>query len=145
MIASGDLNFSFAGLKTAVLTLVSRNAPDDRARADIAAAFQKAAVDVLVAKSIQALSATGLDQLVVAGGVGANRQLRAALSDEATRAGFTVFYPPLELCTDNGAMMAFAGALRLQDARQRGTQSALQPFGARPRWDLEDLTAVSTA
>jgi N6-L-threonylcarbamoyladenine synthase len=144
MIASGDLNFSFAGLKTAVLTLVSRNAPDERTRADIAAAFQKAAVDVLVAKSTQALSATGLDQLVVAGGVGANRQLRAALCAEAARAGFTVFYPPLELCTDNGAMIAFAGALRLQDARQRGAQSALQPFGARPRWDLEDLTAVST-
>lgn len=145
MLGSGDLNFSFAGLKTAVLTAVGSTTPDAAARADIAAAFQQAAVDVLVAKALQALADTGLQQLVVAGGVGANRQLRAALSAGAAAQGCEVFYPPLELCTDNGAMIAFAGALRLQDARVRESALSLQPFGARARWDLEDVSAVSTA
>lgn len=145
MLGSGDLNFSFAGLKTAVLTTVGNTSPDDATRADVAAAFQQAAVDVLVAKALQALADTGLQQLVVAGGVGANRQLRATLSAGAAARGCEVFYPPLELCTDNGAMIAFAGALRLQDARFRDSALSLQPFGARARWDLEDLSAVSTA
>lgn len=145
MLASGDLNFSFAGLKTAVLTLTNNNQMDAKAKADIAAAFQQAAVDVLVGKAEQAMTRTGLDQLVVAGGVGANRQLREALSARANKEGFTVFYPPLDLCTDNGAMIAFAGALRLQEPRSKEAALALKPFGARARWDLEELTGVSTA
>ncbi|HEX7812782.1 MAG TPA: tRNA (adenosine(37)-N6)-threonylcarbamoyltransferase complex transferase subunit TsaD [Burkholderiales bacterium] len=144
MLASGDLNFSFAGLKTAVLTLTNNNQMDAKTKADIAAAFQQAAVDVLVGKSEQAMTRTGLDQLVVAGGVGANRQLREALSARGLKEGFTVFYPPQDLCTDNGAMIAFAGALRLQVPGSKDAL-ALKPFGARARWDLEELTGVSTA
>ena len=144
MLASGDLNFSFAGLKTAVLTLTRNNEMDAQAKADIAAAFQQAAVDVLAGKAEQAMARTGLDQLVVAGGVGANRQLREALSVRAKKAGFAVFYPPQDLCTDNGAMIAFAGALRLREPGSKDAALALKPFGARARWDLEELTGVST-
>jgi N6-L-threonylcarbamoyladenine synthase len=137
MIASGDLDFSFSGLKTAVLTLLRDRCHDAGARADLAAEFQEAVVDVLVAKATAALSRCGLDQLVVAGGVGANRRLRERL-DAAAKAqgGFRVFYPEFELCTDNGAMIAFAGALRLQAApRACGDGS----FSVRPRWPLASL------
>jgi len=134
MIASGDLNFSFSGLKTAALTLANREGASAQTRADIAAAFQNAIVEVLVAKSATAVLRTGLDQLVVAGGVGANRHLREALAAKAASAGFEVFYPPLDLCTDNGAMIAYAGAQRL-------VAGVIGPrgFSVRPRWDLEDL------
>jgi N6-L-threonylcarbamoyladenine synthase len=126
MIASG-LDFSFSGLKTAVLTLM-KNKPDP---ADLARAFIDAIVEVLVAKCVRALETTGLHRLVVAGGVGANRQLRAALDAEGARRGFDVFYPEPELCTDNGAMIAFAAALKLE-----GKQSLQHQFTVRPRWDL---------
>jgi N6-L-threonylcarbamoyladenine synthase len=126
MIGSEDLDFSFSGLKTAVLSLVKTRAEP----ADVARAFVEAVVDVLVAKCLRALEVSGLDRLVVAGGVGANRQLRAALDEQAVRRGFEVFYPEPELCTDNGAMIAFAAALRL--ARSR----AKDDFSVRPRWDL---------
>jgi N6-L-threonylcarbamoyladenine synthase len=128
MIASG-LDFSFSGLKTAVLTLMKSGNPD---RADLARGFVDAIVEVLVAKCARALETTGLTRLVVAGGVGANRQLRAALDAEAARRGFDVFYPELELCTDNGAMIAFAAALRLEG------KSVVQKneFSVKPRWDL---------
>jgi N6-L-threonylcarbamoyladenine synthase len=134
MIASGDLNFSFSGLKTAALTLASREDATAQTRADIAAAFQNAIVEVLVAKSTDAVSRTGLHQLVVAGGVGANRRLREALAQKAAADGFEVFYPPLDLCTDNGAMIAYAGAQRLEAGaiESRG-------FSIRPRWELEEL------
>ena len=127
MLASG-LDFSFSGLKTAVLTVVKNESPD---HADLARAFVDAIVEVLVAKCARALETTGLTRLVVAGGVGANRQLRAALDAEGGRRGFDVFYPEPELCTDNGAMIAFAAALRLE-------QTASQPHGftVKPRWDL---------
>jgi N6-L-threonylcarbamoyladenine synthase len=140
MIASGDLNFSFSGLKTAALTLASREDATAQNKADIAAAFQNAIVDVLVAKSTDAISRTGLDQLVVAGGVGANRRLREALAQKAASEGFTVFYPPLDLCTDNGAMIAYAGAQRLEAGviKSRG-------FSVRPRWELENLRRPETA
>jgi len=133
MLNSGDLDFSFSGLKTAVLTLSRKEG--ESARADIAAAFQVAVVEVLAAKCRAALKNAGLHRLVVAGGVGANRALRERLNAEAAQRGFEVFYPPLELCTDNGAMIAFAGALRL---------SQMQPaadgrFGVRPRWALGEL------
>jgi N6-L-threonylcarbamoyladenine synthase len=133
MIHSGDLNFSFSGLKTAVLTLRSKHA-DESAKADIAAAFQAAMVDVLATKSMQALEQTGSQRLVVAGGVGANRQLRQRLTADSARRGVQVYFPPLDLCTDNGAMIAFAGALRIQ----QGTTGPAA-FSVKPRWDLQDL------
>ena len=135
MLHSGDLDFSFAGLKTAVLTLHKREG--EAARADLAAGFQAAVVDVLAAKCLAALAAEGLSQLVVAGGVGANRALRTRLDAEAVRRGFKVYYPPLELCTDNGAMIAFAGALRLSGG---GTLSGADGrFSVQPRWPLAAL------
>jgi N6-L-threonylcarbamoyladenine synthase len=134
MLHSGNLEFSFSGLKTAVLNL--KNKEGDSAKADIAAAFQAAAVDVLAAKSLQALRQTGMKRLVVAGGVGANRQLRQRLDAEARKRRFEVFYPPLDLCTDNGAMIAYAGAMRLN-----ADQPASTGFSIRPRWDLGDLAA----
>src|SRR5256714_10874609 len=130
MLASGDLDFSFSGLKTAVLML-AKNA-DPAAYPDIARAFVDAVVEVLVAKCVRALQANGLTRLVVAGGVGANKQLRAALDAEAKKRGFDVFYPEPELCTDNGAMIAFAAAQRL------GLQPAREEpgFSIKPRWAL---------
>jgi len=127
MIASPDLEFSFSGLKTAVLTLIRNEKADP---ADVARAFVEAVVDVLVAKCTRALEATGLTTLVVAGGVGANRQLRAALDAQGARRGFDVFYPEPELCTDNGAMIAFAAALKMPERRGHAR------FTVKPRWDL---------
>lgn len=109
----------------------------ERAKADLARGFVDAAVDVLVAKSLAALKATRLKRLVVAGGVGANRQLRAALSAAAQKRGFDVHYPDLALCTDNGAMIALAGALRL--ARWPSQASRDYAFTVKPRWDLASL------
>jgi N6-L-threonylcarbamoyladenine synthase len=140
MIASGDLNFSFSGLKTAVQMLLIRRQGSSQNKADIAAAFQSAIVDVLVAKAINALSQSGLDRLVVAGGVGANRCLREALTQQARMRSYEVFYPPVELCTDNGAMIAFAGAQRLAT----GTMGP-RGFSVRPRWELDELKRPATA
>jgi len=140
MLHSGDLEFSFSGLKTAVLTQVKARVPDAQACADIAAEFQAAIVDVLVAKSLAALRLSGLKQLVVAGGVGANLELRARLTKAATRDGLQVFYPALEFCTDNGAMIAFAAALRLQHSSLITNHLSLKrSFSVRPRWALESL------
>jgi N6-L-threonylcarbamoyladenine synthase len=137
MLGSGDLEMSFSGLKTAVLTAVRTSTLDEQSRADLAAEVQAAIVDVLVGKALSALEATGLDRLVVAGGVGANGRLRQSLSARAGAVGCTVYYPPLEFCTDNGAMIAFAGAMRLS----RGELPAdVTRFAIRPRWDLEELT-----
>jgi N6-L-threonylcarbamoyladenine synthase len=133
MLNSGDLNFSFSGLKTAVLTLRNKH-PEAAARADIAAAFQNVMAEVLAEKSMQALKQTGSGRLVVAGGVGANKQLRQRLLAETAKLGAQVYFPPLDLCTDNGAMIAFAGAMRLQQA-----QIGAQPFSVKPRWDLQEL------
>lgn len=138
MLQSGDLNFSFSGLKTAVLTLTKKNKITQQTCADIALAFQDAAVDVLTEKSLAALKQTGLDQLVVAGGVGANRQLRNKLSEQVELSGATVFFPELEFCTDNGAMIAFAGAMRLQ-ATDNSNQQPSNSFTVKARWDLELL------
>ncbi len=140
MIASGDLNFSFSGLKTAALTLTTRQEATAQNTADIAAAFQEAIVEVLVAKACAAITQTGLGQLVVAGGVGANRRLREAMAQASESAGFEVFYPPLDLCTDNGAMIAYAGAQRL-----RAGAGASHEFSVRPRWDLEELIRPARA
>ncbi len=140
MIASGDLEFSFSGLKTAVLALVRDAGTDERRRADVARAFVEAVVEVLVAKCSQAMVVTGLTRLVVAGGVGANRQLRAALDAKAAGAGFDVFYPEPELCTDNGAMIALAAALRLLGRNLGSGRRDDLRFTVRPRWDLASLS-----
>ncbi|MCB1943513.1 MAG: tRNA (adenosine(37)-N6)-threonylcarbamoyltransferase complex transferase subunit TsaD, partial [Candidatus Accumulibacter sp.] len=135
MLKSADLNFSFSGLKTAVLTRVRELAPiSEQQRADIARAFQEAIVEVLVSKALRAVASSGLKQLVVAGGVGANRELRRQLDAHAGRARIAVYYPELEFCTDNGAMIALAGALRLQAGTQAGKQAGA--FAVRPRWPL---------
>ena len=139
MLHSKNLDFSFSGLKTAVLTLV-KNHPgelNENDKANIARSFVEAIVDVLVAKCQTALKETKLKRLVIAGGVGANAQLRAALNSAASKKHFQVFYPELELCTDNGAMIAFAGALRLQ--RNPNAASHDYGFTVKPRWPLHEL------
>jgi N6-L-threonylcarbamoyladenine synthase len=139
MIDSGDLDMSFSGLKTAVATLVRREEAagtlNDARRADIAREFEKAAVDVLVAKALAALDATGVTRLVVAGGVGANRSLRTRLVSSVEKRDGRVYFPDIELCTDNGAMIALVGALRLAQGGAQGLD-----FSVRPRWDLASLT-----
>lgn len=142
MLHSGNLDFSFSGLKTAVLTRL-RDAQaqpfvSDSLAADLAAATQEAIVDVLVAKSIKALDQTGLKRLVVAGGVGANRQLRSKLAYALNRRNAEAFFPPLELCTDNGAMIAFAAAQRLSRGMVDLTAQE-HGFDVRPRWDLSSI------
>jgi N6-L-threonylcarbamoyladenine synthase len=138
---SGDLDMSFSGLKTAAMTLVHREAGAAglslQRRADIAREFQHAVVDVLSDKAWRALAATGLRTLVVAGGVGANRELRTRLLSEAAARGAAVYFPDLEFCTDNGAMIALAGALRLAQA-----QTADYAFSVRPRWELSELASA---
>lgn len=139
MLHSKDLNFSFSGLKTAVLTLVNKHQPlDTQTQADIAWEFQEAVTEILTAKCMTALRETGLDNLIVSGGVGANTRLRERLNTAAKRKLCRVSYPRLEFCTDNGAMIAFAGAMRL-----KAQQSKLQDysFSVRPRWDLAELSA----
>ncbi|HTJ92320.1 MAG TPA: tRNA (adenosine(37)-N6)-threonylcarbamoyltransferase complex transferase subunit TsaD [Pararobbsia sp.] len=139
MLHSGDLDFSFSGLKTAVLTAVRKRGANvcEQDKADIARGFVDAAVEVLATKSLAALKQTKLKRLVVAGGVGANRQLREALDAAAKRRGFAVHYPDLSLCTDNGAMIALAGALRL--ARWPDQAERAYAFTVKPRWDLSSL------
>ncbi|PIU17533.1 MAG: tRNA (adenosine(37)-N6)-threonylcarbamoyltransferase complex transferase subunit TsaD [Gallionellales bacterium CG08_land_8_20_14_0_20_59_87] len=135
MLHSGDLDFSFSGLKTAVLLAVQQNPDDPQTRADIAHAAQEAIAEVLVRKAQSALEQSGLTQLVVAGGVGANQLLRSRLNEVIGKRGGKVFYPDLEFCTDNGAMIAFAGAMRLQhQPAQRDYR-----FNVKPRWDLQEL------
>ena len=185
MLHSGDLDFSFSGLKTAVLLAVQNNCPPhlnplpkppspqsspasgrggerenqsltlageeaneslrelqiiEQTKADIAHAAQASIVEVLVKKSLAALKQTGLKQLVIAGGVGANQALRAQLNQAAQQHDFKVFYPDLEFCTDNGAMIAFAGALRMQ---QQPAQKDYR-FNVKPRWDLQQLDTATT-
>jgi N6-L-threonylcarbamoyladenine synthase len=136
MLTSGDLDFSFSGLKTAVLTIVRERAIDDTARADLAAEIEAAIVEVLAAKALAALRQTGLGQLVIAGGVGANLTLRTRLTVAAREHGAQVYYPEIEYCTDNGAMIAFAAAMRLGHSSFIPHPSSLG-FTVRPRWDLE--------
>ena len=134
MMHSGDLNLSFSGLKTAVSMLVKAHQPEDYP--DIAASFEAAVVDVLCHKAREALAQTGMKQLVVAGGVGANRRLRAALTLQVEKQGGQVAFPPLRLCTDNGAMIAYAGALHLQ--RQTHRTPSDGTFAVHPRWNLQE-------
>lgn len=140
LLNSGDLNFSFSGLKTSVLTLVNQHQPlDDTTKADIAYEFQEAVTEVLTTKCMHALLDTGLDNLIVSGGVGANAKLREKLNVATKRRGCKVSYPRLEFCTDNGAMIAFAGAMRLVAMQQGGTQN--YSFSVKPRWNLNELQA----
>lgn len=144
MLHSKDFNFSFSGLKTAVLTVVKNHDNGanicEQDKANIARGFVDAIVDVLTAKCVNALRHSGLKRLVIAGGVGANAQLRASLNAAAEKKKFRVYYPELEFCTDNGAMIAFAGALRLQ-ANPAAAQRDYA-FNVRPRWPLDELEAA---
>ncbi|RMW99567.1 tRNA (adenosine(37)-N6)-threonylcarbamoyltransferase complex transferase subunit TsaD [Allofranklinella schreckenbergeri] len=144
LLRAGNLDFSFAGLKTAVFTQVQKlgaalDAPDSRQRRDLAASTQEAIVEVLVRKTLLALEQTGLKRLVVAGGVGANRRLRQTLDAACARRGLRVHYPELHLCTDNGAMIALAAAMRLQARLQQPTRQ--WSFDVLPRWPLEAIAA----
>jgi N6-L-threonylcarbamoyladenine synthase len=142
LLHSGDLDFSFAGLKTAVLTQAKKLGDGLEARkADLAASTEAAIVEVLVKKSLAALERSGLARIVVAGGVGANRLLRQQLDAECARRGVRVHYPELDLCTDNGAMIAMAAAMRMQaGVEQAQTRYA---FDVKPRWPLDALAAAA--
>ena len=133
---SGDFDFSFAGLKTAVRVQLGKlgSDPSHAQRADLAASTQAAIVDVLAKKSLAALKHTRLKRLVVAGGVGANRHLRETLVRETAKRGIRVHFPELHLCTDNGAMIALAGAMRIQAGLSVPRHD--YAFDVRPRWDL---------
>lgn len=138
LLNSGDLNFSFSGLKTAVLNIVNQEKNkgklSEEVKADVGYEFQEAVTEVLTAKCMAALRETGLDRLIVSGGVGANRRLRERLNQATERKLCHVHYPRLEFCTDNGAMIAFAGAMRMQHAK-----TSNHAFTVRPRWDLAEL------
>jgi N6-L-threonylcarbamoyladenine synthase len=147
LLHSGNLDFSFAGLKTAVLVQSQRMVAaaglakfedlPQQAKSDLAASTQAAIVEVLVKKSCKALQHTGLQRLVVAGGVGANRSLRDQLDTECAKRGVRVHYPELHLCTDNGAMIAMAAAMRLQSGCQAA--STTYAFDVKPRWPLDAI------
>jgi len=136
LLHSGNLDFSFAGLKTAVRTQVMRLGSNvcEQDKANIAAATQQAIVDVLVRKSMQALRDTGCRRIVIAGGVGANARLREQMNAECAKRQIRVHYPALALCTDNGAMIALAAAMRLQ--RGSADASSDYAFNVLPRWPL---------
>ncbi|MDD5479552.1 tRNA (adenosine(37)-N6)-threonylcarbamoyltransferase complex transferase subunit TsaD [Rhodoferax sp.] len=146
LLHSGDLDFSFAGLKTAVMVQAKKcaaahggavEALPQAVLADLAASTQAAIVEVLVKKSLTALQQTGLKRLVVAGGVGANRSLRTQLNAECAKRQVRVHYPELHLCTDNGAMIAMAAAMRLQAGQQ--TANKQYNFDVKPRWSLDAI------
>ncbi|MBU6469902.1 MAG: tRNA (adenosine(37)-N6)-threonylcarbamoyltransferase complex transferase subunit TsaD [Gammaproteobacteria bacterium] len=130
------LDFSFSGLKTAVLTALKRAPRDAQTKADVARGFEEAVVETLVIKCERALQQTGERRLVVAGGVGANRRLRSRLKERVSALGGEVFYPRLEFCTDNGAMIAYAGYLRLCNPQSTDASAAV-----RTRWPLDTLVA----
>jgi len=135
LLKSHALNFSFSGLKTAVLTLVKKQEKlTNEVKADIAFAFQESITDVLVSKSIKALEETGYNSIVVSGGVGANKKLRDKLNSHSKKENFKVFFPKLEFCTDNGAMIALAGCLRAHLSSKKNYK-----FSVQPRWRLSDI------
>ena len=143
MIHAPNLDMSFSGLKTSVLTAV-QNAPDagdETFRRNLARGFVDALVDVLAAKLVRAMKQTGLRNVVVAGGVSANRQLRQRLTAEVRRRRGSIFYPPMRLCTDNGAMIAAAGLARLEGMTPEELEAlkAKRSFGVNPRWQLASL------
>ena len=140
MLHSPSLDMSFSGLKTAVLTAVNdaKDPTDPQFRSDLALAFTEAVAEVLTTKAIKAIKTTGIKQLVVAGGVSANKTLRASLISTCRKRGARVFFPPQRLCTDNGAMIAVAGMMRLQRMTEEELQNARHrwSFSAKPRWTL---------
>jgi len=144
MLNRPGLDFSFSGLKTSVMLAVKRLRDSgeftESDRADVANSFQTAVVETLVGKSIRSLQATGRKRLVIAGGVGANRMLRAELEIGLRKIGAEVFYPRPALCTDNGAMVAHAGLLRLKSGHVSTGEVV-----ARPRWELEELSPLKQA
>jgi N6-L-threonylcarbamoyladenine synthase len=142
MLKKPGLDFSFSGLKTAVMMAVREREASaagltESDRADIAKSFEEAVVETLVKKSMRALKVTERRALVIAGGVGANRSLRDVLRQEVTAQGSQVFYPRPELCTDNGAMVAHAGLLRLQAGHVSDGN-----VHAQPRWELDSLPTM---
>ena len=140
MLHEPGLDFSFSGLKTAVRTLVARGLADEQARADLALEVETAITEVLAAKAVRAVRDSGFGRLVIAGGVSANRALRERLQRAAEREGFRCWFPPPALCTDNGAMIALAGALRLQALALDGRlPESPRGFEIRPRWPLDQL------
>lgn len=142
LLHSGDLDFSFAGLKTAVLTQAKKLGDELEARkADLAASAQAAIVEVLVKKTLNALKQTGMNRVVVAGGVGANKQLREQLNRECAKRKIRVHYPELHLCTDNGAMIAMAAAMRMQAGQQQADKT--YSFDVKPRWPLDAIVEAA--
>ena len=144
LLHSGDLDFSFAGLKTAVLTQAKKLGDElDARKSDLAASTQAAIVDVLVKKTLKALQETGMQRVVVAGGVGANRLLREQLNAACAKRHVRVHYPELHLCTDNGAMIAMAAAMRMQAGQQRADKD--YAFDVKPRWPLDAIVVPHAA
>lgn len=129
------LDFSFSGLKTAVANTIRQYQADEKAQADIAASFEKAVIETLTTKALRALHQTGLKQIVIAGGVGANQLLRQTMKDFAQAQGFHVYYPRPSFCTDNGAMIAYAGCQRLLAGEQQDYR-----IQVRARWPLTELS-----
>jgi N6-L-threonylcarbamoyladenine synthase len=138
---SGDLNFSFSGLKTAVLTTVRAGLHDEHAAADLALEFQEAVTDILATKAMAACKQARVRQLVVAGGVGANRRLRERLNADFGAINGQVFYPDIALCTDNGAMIAFCAAQRVAAGKAQPQTTGV--FAIRPRWPLHEISIVT--
>jgi N6-L-threonylcarbamoyladenine synthase len=142
LLHSGNLDFSFAGLKTAVMVQAKKLGDALEARkADLAASVEAAIVEVLLKKSLRAVMDSGLNRLVVAGGVGANRQLRAQLNAACAHRGIRVHYPELHFCSDNGAMIAMAAAMRLQSGLQ--SASTAYAFDVKPRWALDQINPIN--
>lgn len=135
MLHSKDFDFSFSGLKTAVLTLVKKQ-PEltDIIKANIAASFQESITEVLIYKTLKAMNSLNLNQIVVSGGVGANKQLREKLTKSSQENNFQLFFPSLEFCTDNGAMIALAGYLRYALSEKKDYR-----FTVMPRWRLTEI------
>ncbi|WP_291777217.1 tRNA (adenosine(37)-N6)-threonylcarbamoyltransferase complex transferase subunit TsaD [Luteibacter sp.] len=138
MVDRPGLDFSFSGLKTQVLLAWQKSDQSEQVRADIARGFEEAIVDTLAIKCRRALEATGAKRLVIAGGVGANKRLRAQLAEAGAADGFRVYFPRLQFCTDNGAMIALAGAIRLAAGQQQDETIQVQP-----RWSLETLPSAT--
>lgn len=163
MLRSGDCDFSFSGLKTAVLTQAAKLTMSDAVRADLAAEIQESITEILVAKALKAMALSGINRLVVAGGVSANQRLRERFEQARRKKKFEVSFPPLALCSDNGAMIALAGAFRLTGANSLAAMAALSDdaidalvrsqnreisaaqipgFGIKPRWPVDSLSPV---
>lgn len=137
------LDFSFSGLKTFAANTIRDNDDDPQTRADIAYAFQEAVCDTLVIKCRRALEQTGLKRIVIAGGVSANKQLRISLEALAKKVGGAVYYPRTEFCTDNGAMIAYAGMQRLSRGELGNGDRVDLSVEARPRWPIDELKPLS--